>query len=297
MLRGAYYVPIALAFALVARHGRYLPLWLPECGMVAAYTAHFFVEQAKFPPCVGVAIALVAGTTSAIVAHYALFSGHVARSEPFAALLRGIGVIVLLDNIASLLTGGYALAFSRLAPLSSAGFGMGHLLLSRDALVLLSVLLLAGVLWGGVNHTRNGLLYRSVSANRQLATQYGLPVHRIDYLVIAIAGLLCAVGGMANGMRYGLTAEMMSTTALKAVAVVVAVGYDRLLAVTLGMLSIGVLESLCQGRVRFSAFEDGVSYAALIVGLLVHHVLWPSWKRWRERQNWRAEESLVEAGL
>jgi len=297
MLRGAYYAPIALAFALVARHGRYLPLWLPECGMVAAYAAYFSIERARFPLLLGMAVAVLAGSLSALVAHYALFAGHVARSEPFAALLRGIGVIVLLDNIASLLTGGYALAFSRLAIPSSGRFRMVHALLGSDALALGCVPLLAGGLWAAVNHTRSGLQYRSVSANRQVATQYGLRVQRIDFIVVVMGGLLCAIGGITNGLRYGLTATMMSTTALKAVAVVVAVGYDRLLTVALGMLSIGVLESLCQARIRFSAFEDGVSYAALAIGLVVHYVVWPWWRHWRERRSWGAEKQLAEARL
>lgn len=297
MLRGGYYVPVALAFALVARHGRYLPLWLPECGMVAAYASYFLTERGNIPLSLGVTIALVLGVVSAVLAHYALFAGHVIRSEPFAALLRGIGLIVVLDNIASLMSGGYALAYRRLALPFSRHIGMRPVHLDRESVVLFGVLSLAGVMWALVNHTRYGLIYRSVSANRQLAVHYGLAVRKIDLLVMVVAGLLCSIGGLANGLRYGLTAEMMSTTALTAVAVVVAVGYDRLLAVALGMLLVGVLESLCQASIRFSAFEHGISYAVLVVGLAGHYLLWPFWTRWRARENWNAERQLSEANL
>jgi hypothetical protein len=61
------------------------------------------------------------------------------------------------------------------------------------------------------------------------------------------------------------------------------------------MLSIGVLESLCQSSIRFSAFEQGVSYAVLVVGLVGHHLLWPFWTRWMARANWNAERQLSEA--
>jgi hypothetical protein len=63
------------------------------------------------------------------------------------------------------------------------------------------------------------------------------------------------------------------------------------------MLGIGALESICQAHVQLSAFEDGVSYAVLVIALVVHHVLWPMWQRWRERRNWRAEEQLTEVRL
>jgi branched-chain amino acid transport system permease protein len=278
LVRGAYYLPIALGFALVARHGKYLPLWLPECGMISGYTAYFLLERVEMPAPLAVALALISGSACALMLHFILFAGHIARNEPFAALLRSIGVIVLLDNAASLLTGGYSLAFTRLLLPSNHG-----------PIVLGGGALLAVILWALVNHTRVGLGYRSVSANRELAIQYGLLVSRIDLLVVFGGGLLCSLGGLANGIRYGLTAGMMSTTGLKAVAVVVAAGQENLLTVAMGVLLIGILESLCQGSIRFSAFEPGVSYGVLAVGLAGRYLLSPWWTRRNVRKSWRAD--------
>ena len=282
-MRGAYYLPIALGFALVARHGRYLPLWLPECGMVSSYTAYFLLERADMPALLAVVVALIFGSACALVLHFALFAGHIARNEPFAALLRSIGVIVLLDNVAGLLTGGYSLAFTRF-PLPS----------NHGPIVLGGGILLTVILWAWVNHTREGLGYRSVSANRELAIQYGLQVSRIDFLVVFGGGLLCSLGGLANGIRYGLTAGMMSTTGLKAVAVVVAAGQENLLTVAIGVRLVGLLESLCQGSIRFSAFEPGISYGVLAVGLAGRYLLSPWWVRRNMRKRWRADNPVPE---
>lgn len=283
LVRGAYGLPVALGFALVARHGRYLPLWLPESGMIAAYSAYFLLKRFDVPVSLALVLAMVAGCACALVLHYALFAGHVARNEPFAALLRGIGLIILLDNAASLLTGGYSLAFSRFL-----------LPTNHGTLMLGGGVSLALILWAWVNHTREGLSYRSVAANRQLATQYGLKVARIDLLVVLVGGGLCSLGGLANGLRYGLTAEMMSTSALKAVAVVVAAGQENLLAVAFSMLAVGVLESLCQASTRFSAFESGISYGVLAIGLAIRFLLSPLWKRRSVCKRWRTDTSEPE---
>ena len=283
LVRGAYDIPIALGFALVARHGRYLPLWLPECGMVSSYTAYFLLERAEIPVFIAVALALIAGCACALLLHFTMFAGHVARTEPFAGLLRGIGVIVVLDNAASLLTGGYSLALPRLSLPSNHG-----------TLMLGGGISISAILWVLVNYTREGLGYRSVSANRTLATQYGLNVTRIDLLVVFGGGLLCSLGGLANGIRYGLTAGMMSTTGLKVVAVVVAVGQENLLTVAITMLTVGVLESMCQASTRLSAFEPGISYGVLVFALAIRYLISPWWARRSVRKRWRADSPAPE---
>lgn len=278
IVRGAYYLPVTAGFALAARHGRYLPIWLPECGMIAAYASYYLVERAALPFSVAVLLALLAGSACAAVLHRCAFARHVDHAEPFAALLGGIGLIVVLDNGAALLTGGYALAFTGVSPS-----------LHQDAFVVIGALALCLLLSTWIEYSQPGLVYRAVSINRGLAQQYGLAVRRTDLIVLVLAGLLCAVGGLSTGLRYGLTPTMMSANALKAAAVIVTFGADNLLWVVAGTIGIGVLESLCQSSARFSAFESGVSYGVLAIGLFVHYLFAPWWSSVRDRSQRSSE--------
>lgn len=283
ILRGSYFVPVALAFALVVRHGRYLPLWLPECGMIAAYLEYAMITKAALPPQLAVYIAIAAGTGIALLIHYSLFAVYALRPEPLKALLRSIGVLVVLENLVSLLSGGYSLAFpSPLADgLSSVGkTGQQDRIIfwafawPRDRIIIW-VFVLTVMTWLFVNRTWAGLAYRAISSNRTLARRYGLPTRLIDLLVFVIGGTLCSLGGIFSGHHYGLTADMMMPNAMKVAAVVVAVGAERLGLISVGMLLIGVVESLCQASPRFSAFEDGVPYAVLAIALLLRYGLEP----------------------
>jgi branched-chain amino acid transport system permease protein len=274
ILQGSYSVPVALAFALVLRHGRYLPLWLPECGMLAAYIAYALTSRTglQFPLAVLLACAL--GTGIALLIHFGLFGIYTVRPEAFKALLRSIGVMVVLENLVSLLSGGYSLAFPPVDGLDGAG-EIGR----QDRLVLISVAVLTTIVWFIVNRTRIGLAYKASSSNRSLACRYGLPVRKVDLTVILAGGAMCSIGGVINGVRYGLTADMMMTNALEVVAVVVAVGTERLGLTAIGMLAIGVMQSLCQASPRLSAFAHGIPFAVLAIALLLRYGFEPLLRR------------------
>jgi branched-chain amino acid transport system permease protein len=187
------------------------------------------------------------------------------------------------------------LAFSGSEESVAGSLGWGNFHADKDTAVLAGVLLLAGILWILTNSTRMGLAYKAVSSNRELAQQYGLPIRKIDLLVILLAGGLCSLGGVINGLRYGLTADMMTANALKVVAVVVALGPERLPAIAIGLLCIGVLESYCQASIRFSAFEQGVSFAVLAVALVIRHCAAPIIARIRGAHYARGVEQSPEA--
>lgn len=276
ILHGSYTVPVALAFALAARHGRYLPLWLPDCGMLAAYIDYALTSRTglQFPLAALLACALGAGI--ALLIHFGLFDIYTVQPDALKALLRSVGVVVVLENLVRLLSGGYSLTFPAFSfdGLDGAGeFGR------QDCLVLVSVSVLTTIVWFIVNRTRFGLLYKASSSNRNLACRYGLPVRIVDFTVILVSGAMCSLGGVINGVRYGLTADMMMANALTVIAVVVAVGPERLSSIAVGMLAIGVMQSLCQASSRLSAFEHGVPFAVLALALLLRYGLEPLLRR------------------
>ena len=285
LLRATYLVPAALAFALATRHGRYLPFWLPQCGTIAAYSAYYLGETLHWNSSAAVCGALLVSTALGIVCHRVLFAGHVSRFEPYPALLRGIALGLVIENVAGIASGGYALAYENLRPSWQRVYSwpINDTLRLPDMLSIASVLVLSPALWFVVNHTRGGLAYRCVSSKRKLAQWCGMPIVRVDLVVVLGVSLLSAGAGIVYAMRYGLAPQMMTSPALKVVAVIVAFGPNRLLVVAMAIVLMGGLELLCQGVEGLSGFEHGISYAVLIIGALVKYVFWPMWKRWHAK--------------
>lgn len=279
LLRATYLVPAALAFALATRHGRYLPFWLPQCGTIAAYLAYYLGETLHWDSSAAVCGALFVSTSLGIFCHRVLFAGHVSRFEPYPALLRGIALGLVIENLAGIASGGYALAYATLRPSWQRVYGwpINDTLRLPDMLSIASVVVLSPALWFAVNHTRRGLAYRCVSSNRKLAQRSGMPIDKVDLVVVLGVSLLSAGAGIVYAMRYGLAPQMMTSPALKVVAVIVAFGPKRLLVVSIAIVLMGGVERLCQGVEGLSGFEHGISYALLIVGALVKYVFWPMW--------------------
>lgn len=285
LLRATYLLPAALAFALATRHGRYLPFWLPQCGTIAAYSAYYFGERLHWSGSAAICGALLVSTALGVVCHRLLFAGHVSRFEPYPALLRGIALGLVIENVAGIASRGYALAYETLRPSWQQVYGwpINDTLRIPDMLSLASLVVLSPVLWFVVNHTRGGLAYRCVSSKRGLAQWCGMPVSKVDLAVVLGASLLSAGAGIIYAMRYGLAPQMMTSPALKVIAVIVAFGPSRLLVVAVALVLMGGLERLCQGVEGLSGFEQGISYAVLIIGALAKYVLWPRWKRFHAK--------------
>lgn len=298
LVRAGYLVPLLLAFALVARHGRYLPLWLPQIGMLAAYLAFYLVERRGMAASAAVFVAIVAGTAIGVGLHRLLFADHVSHFEPYPALLRGVALVVLCEGLLGLLTGGYALSYSALSPAWKVyvEWPLADTLRIPDLLAIASVLFVTPLLWLLIERTRRGLSYRAAASNRELAAEYGLPVLALDHGVLAISALLAGAGGIVYGLRYGLTPQMMTAPSLEIVAVVVAVGAESLISAVLVLLGVGVLQAFCQAVPGLSSFEHAVSYAVLAAGLALRHVALPAWRAWAWRRTGTAGPLPTSAG-
>ena len=280
ILKSSYLVPTTLGFALLARHGRYLPLWIPQCGAIAAYLAYFVAEHEALPSGIGVGVALAGGLAIGALIHALLFRSDIAANRPYPALLKGIALIVMVESVLGLLTRGYALPLKALQPDWKVflGWPVNDTLRVADFVSLGNGILLTILIALGIRYTRFGLAFRAASSDRRLASQYGLPVRHIDRIVVALAALLCSGAGIVYGLKYALTPQMMTAPGFKVVAVVVAVGPTRILTCILAILIVGMLEAVCQSSVTFSAFEHGVAFAGLIIALVVRHLIVPAWR-------------------
>jgi len=296
-LRAVYVLPLLLGFAVVARHGRYLPLWLPQVGTLAAYTAYVLAERCQWRTGFSVVGAVTVVVVGAMVLHRLLFARFVERRQPYPSLIRSIAIIVIVQAFLGLLTGGYALSYLRMTSTWQIFVGppVNDTLRVPDLIALAIALVAPAVLRPLIERTRFGLSYRAVASSRSLAHEYGLPVVIVDRGVLFLGSVLSAVGGIVYGLHYGLSPDMLTAPTLDVVAVVVAVGSERLWSACLLLIGVGVLQSFCQASAAISSFEYAVSYVVLAFGLAMHHLFLPSWRAatWRFGVRGRAAGSTV----
>jgi branched-subunit amino acid ABC-type transport system permease component len=272
LISAVYLVPIVIAFCIASVHGKYLPLWLPSCGLTAAYFCYWGTEVLQISPLVVLPAAVCFSAGLAVVLHWTLFRGHVDRGEPYPALLKAIAIIVFLESFLSWTTHGYALSFREMKPAWTTELPrLGLTVDFSDMAALGAAAFLAPLVPWVLRSTWPGLAYRAVASNRNLAPEYQLPVARIDVGSMALCGAMSAAGAVVFAMKYDLNAQMLGDPTMKIAAVVVAFGAERPTLAIGGILIIGVIESIAQSVGYLATFSSSVAYVVLVGALLFRH--------------------------
>ena len=280
LIGATYLVPISIAFCLATNHGKYLPLWLPYAGLVGAYVSYALAEAFGAPTALALAAGIMLPAALSVIVHFALFRGYVERKDLYPALLRGIAITVLVEAALGWATHGYALSYSHLR------FGgavyvpsLSETITVPDLVAALLAITLAPLLALVLRRTWIGLVFRSVSSNRGLASDYGLPVNWVDAAVMAACGSLSAVGAIMFAMKYDLSPQMLSEPTMKVAAVVVAFGTEWPERIAAGILAIGIVEAATQSSPANAPFASAIGYVLLIGALLIRYSVPAAWKK------------------
>jgi simple sugar transport system permease protein len=204
------------------------------------------------------------------------------------ALWTAVGLAMGVGALAALLHGFVTLTLransyvSGLA-LSMLGLGVAGLLGRRyegfplldpvpETPFTVAAVVLAGVLWGFLHHTRPGLVLRSVGENPAAADALGVGVLAVRYGAVAFGGAMAGLAGAFLSLSYrpAWTDGMTVGLGWIAVALVIFVGWSPLRAV-FGSIFFGLLYYLQfrlqdQGRVPTEVFA-AMPYLLVIVVL------------------------------
>jgi branched-chain amino acid transport system permease protein len=296
LLRGAYLAPIVLGCLLVARHGSYLPLWLPQAGTISAYAMYLLAERWGARMAVALPIAVAAGTLFGVVVHRLFFQRCIDDARPYRALLYGLAIMSLLTNAIGLATSGFPVTFQRArgAWQIYIDWPIADTIRTPDVAAVCIALVAALGIAALVSRTRLGLEYRALCSNRRLARDYGLRVRLLDLTVPTAGAFLCSLGGVIVALEFGAHSSFMLPSSIKAIAVVAALGsFGGALVAGLATLVLSVGEAAVQASPSISAFEQGLAYGALLVALLVQYVLGPIGSRWL----WRAKDRRLREAI
>ena len=260
---------VVLAVAIAYAHGRYIPVWLPDLGTVGAYLFRLLWVGGA-PVSVSASLSLVFCIGVAWLVHRYLIVPFLDEHDYLSPLLLGLGLGFGFQGSASLLGSGLSEHFP--------GNGLqqqwypqafGFAVHASDAAGLVVGLFASLGLYMLFRSSRTGLRLRAVMANRDWARSLGIPVRRIDAVVVTIYTVLAVAGACLYGNRFDLQPTMMFYPGLTAIAAAVTAGFVRpFLAVPIAA-ALMVVEIMVGLSPSLAQMQRAVPFVAVVVILLI----------------------------
>lgn len=258
----------AFAVALVYEHGRYLPLWLPDLGLAGAYLFHA-LWSGGWSPVLAAPAALVVTVALAWSVHSSLMARFIDRGDLLRPLLIGLGLTLVFQGLASLYGEGMSQHYPT-TPFARETFSerLGFPVRWADLACLAAAPLVLLGTEAFLRFTRTGLRVRAVNANRDWARSLGIPVARVDAVVVGVAAVLVFVGVVLRAMRYDLQPAMMTYPGLAVVAACVTAGPGRRAAALAIALGLEVLAGVAGSSPTTSPLQRSIPFTVLVLVLL-----------------------------
>jgi branched-chain amino acid transport system permease protein len=191
------------------------------------------------------------------------------RDRPrLTVLITAIGVSLFLQNMTQFFVGAQPQAFKQLIPVRAIE-GLGDLtILSSQAAIILSTIVLMIVLRLIVMKTKLGLAMRALSVNPTACSLMGVNNGLVISFTFALGSALAAAAGILVAMDSpSINPLMGNLPGIKAFVAAVLGGIGNITGAVVGGLIIGVLETLVEGY-GFPQLRDAIAFAVLIVILL-----------------------------
>jgi len=191
------------------------------------------------------------------------------RDRPrLTVLITAIGVSLFLQNMTQFFFGAQPQAFKQLIPVRAIE-GLGDLtVLSSQAAIILSTIVLMIVLRLIVMKTKLGLAMRALSVNPTACSLMGVNNGLVISFTFALGSALAAAAGILVAMDSPSVSPLMGNLpGIKAFVAAVLGGIGNITGAVVGGLIIGVLETLVEGY-GFPQLRDAIAFAVLIIILL-----------------------------
>jgi branched-chain amino acid transport system permease protein len=263
---GAVYTLIALGYSLVMGILRILNLAVSELFMIGAYFG-FAVLLSDYSIATAVAVAMGGVAVLAIVVERVAY--RPLRDAPvIMPLLSTLGASIILQNVAINLWGSDPLQLPD--TLADERISIGSVNIGQfQAIVLIAAMVLVAALALIVQKTRLGRGLRATAENREVALILGVPAERVTVAAFALSGVLAGAAGVLVSLHYNAVTPYIGVdVGLKAVAVMVVGGTNRIWGVLIAGPLIGIVEVLTIAY-GGSNYRDMMVYGLMILVLLL----------------------------
>jgi branched-chain amino acid transport system permease protein len=177
-----------------------------------------------------------------------------------------IGAWIALQNAEQLAWTGVAKSID--VPFPAAPLVVGPVSVAWNRVfVLVVALLLIGITYGLINHTKLGRAMRATFQDRDTAALMGVRIGNIHTATFALGSGLAAAAGALLGPVFVAYPSMGDMAAAKAFAIVILGGLGSIPGATIGGFILALVEELGAGYVS-SGYRDAMGFLLIIVILL-----------------------------
>ena len=266
---GSIYAIIALGYTMVYGIAKMLNFAHGDFIMVGCYIILTVASTWGSSPVLGVIAAIVLCTLLGVATERVAYRPLRHAASPLAVLITAIGVSYLLENLALLIFGADAKAFTSVIPWNGISLFGGQLHIQGVTIVTIAVSIVVLVaLQLFIHRTRSGQAMLAASQDQGAATLMGIDVNRTISLTFAIGSGLAAVAGALLCSAYpSLSPYTGAMPGIKAFVAAVLGGIGSIPGAMIGGLVLGIIEILAKTYIS-SQLSDAIVFGILIVVLL-----------------------------
>jgi branched-chain amino acid transport system permease protein len=277
--RGAMYALVALGYTMVYgvlgminfAHGEIFMIGMFACVYAIGTFSVAWGNQVVLNLVLGILVAMVFsaayGYANERIAYRKLRKAHV-----LAPLTSAIGISTFLQYFIFLTVSRDAVNFPRYYSdyLTNNRVHLGPVSVTYLQIMILGLtLVIMGVLFYLINHTRLGIALRATAQDQLMASLVGIPVNRIIAFTFILGSALAAIAGVMFAMYNGvLVFNAGYRVGLKAFTAAILGGIGNVPGAVLGALIIGVTEALTT-YLFSSDWDDVTTFVVLMLVLLL----------------------------
>ena len=267
---GSVYALIALGYTMVYGIAKMLNFAHGDVIMVGAFITYTMCSTMGLSPVIGVLAAVIACTLLGMAIEKVAYKPLRKASSPLAVLITAIGVSYLLQNVALLIFGANAKAFTSVVSVPAVKLADGQINITGETIVtIVTCLIIMAGLMLFINKTKAGRAMRAVSEDKGAAELMGVNVNQTISITFAVGSALAAVAGVLFIAQYEtLLPTLGALPGIKAFVAAVLGGIGSIPGAMLGGLILGIIESLAKAYIS-TQLSDAIVFSVLVIVLLV----------------------------
>lgn len=202
-----------------------------------------------------------------------IFAYRRVRNAPkITALISGIGMAIVLENVFRIIFGAQTKAFPEIGIAQQPINITNTISITNYQVWIMAVTLLLVVgLQLFLRYTKTGLAMRATSQDFKASSLMGINVNRVISVTFVIGSALAGIAGTLVGLYFNaIYPAMGSLPGMKAFSIVVLGGLGSIPGTIIGGLFLGIVESFADGYLgNFVVGKDAFAFIILILVLLI----------------------------
>jgi ABC-type branched-subunit amino acid transport system ATPase component/branched-subunit amino acid ABC-type transport system permease component len=263
---GAAYTLLGTGAVLIYRGSGVVNFAQAAMALVGALLFYSMADSSGVPVVVAFLVAvIIVGLLGALF--FLAVMRPLGTGAPFARTVATLGLLILLQGVASLIWGVIPLDVTPY--LSQSLIHLGSVVLSADRLILFGiagVLSLAIAAWG--RYSATGLALRALAENPRAASTLGWSPIKLGTFTWAAGALLAAAGGILVAPLSGVSTSDMPLLIIPVLAAML-LGDFKPLPLFLAGTAIGIGQSLITNYVSLNGAADSLPFLVIVLYLVI----------------------------